>query len=165
MKKWLILFVVLAALAPDIGRAANGDACVIESPTGRTLRNEAAGSCVDICDYAGAPAATITCGPIWMPLQNAASTSFTVMAETANCAFDTLDIVRTLTPNDPADNWKEILGTLDDDGTGGSCGGAICVGLHVPYPIAGYIWVTSNGANVGGAACTGFKLRMTQGKK
>ena len=164
MKKWSVLFVVAALLAPWQAWAANGAACLIDPPTGRTDRNEVVGSCVDVCDYTSINGA-LTCGPIWMPLQNAASTSFTVMADVSDCPFDTLDIVRTLTSGSPADNWKEVLGTLDDDGTGGTCGGAICVGLHVPYPIAGYIWVTSNGATVGSGTCASFKLRMTQGKQ
>lgn len=163
MKRWALAFWLL----PSVALAANGDPCRVTPPsteeTGSTVENTA-GSCVDLLDGAINGAVT-SAGPFWMPLQNASSTAFTIMADISDCPFDTLDIVRTLTSGSPADNWKEVLGTLDDDGTGGTCGGAICVGLHVPYPIAGYIWVTSNGATVGSGTCASFKLRMTQGKQ
>ena len=161
-KLWLLI--ALCALAQPAW-AANGDACIVapSAPRGEP-RNEIAGSCVDILDYTSINGA-VTAGPFWMPLQNSPSTKFTIMGNSTNCAFDTLDVVLTKTSGSPADNWKEVLGTLDDDGTGGSCGGAICVALHVPYEIDGYIWITSNGATIGGGSCTSFKLRMTQGKK
>ncbi len=153
-------------LAPASAFAANGAECRITPPStveaGSTTTNTA-GSCVDILDYTSINSAITGAGPFWMPLQNAPSTTFSIMADESDCAFDTLDIVRTMTSGNPADNWKEVLGTLDNDGTGGSCGGAICVGLHIPYQIAGYIWITSNGATVGGPTCSSFKLRMTQG--
>lgn len=166
MKSFTLIFLI--ALLPLPAYAANGARCAITPPstanTAETINN-VAGSCVDICDYAGSPAinGVLTCGPIWMPLQNAASTTFAIMADESDCLFDTVDIVRTLSATDPANDWQVVLGTLDDDGTGGSCGASPCIGLDVPYPIAGYIWVTSNAATVGGAGCTSFKLRMTQG--
>lgn len=160
--------VLMLCLLPGVSLAANGDPCRVTPPsteeTGSTVKNTA-GSCVDLLDYTSINGAITGAGPFWLPLQNSPSTKFTIMGNSTNCAFDTLDVVLTKTSGSPADNWKEVLGTLDDDGTGGSCGGASCVALHVPYEIDGYIWITSNGATIGGASCTSFKLRMTQAAK
>lgn len=159
-----LLALILAITIPPLAYAANGDDCTIDPPStvdrASTIENTA-GSCVDLLDYTSINASVIA-GPFWMPLQNSPSTKFTIMGDASDCLFDTLDIVLTKTSGSPADNWKEVLGTLDDDGTGGSCGGASCIALHVPYEIDGYIWITSNGATIGGASCTSFKLRMTQ---
>ena len=45
---------------------------------------------------------------------NAASTTFSIMADESDCPFDTVDIVRTLSATDPANDWQVVLGTLDD---------------------------------------------------
>jgi hypothetical protein len=135
------------------------------TPGGATVKNKAA-ACVDVCDYTtvGGIQGPMTCGPFYIPYQNAESTSFRIITNTTNCAFDTVSIIPWHSSVAPVTN--DIVATLaifDDDGTGGTCGGAQCVSYVAPFALAGWVYVTSNGAVVGGASCPSFKLRMMQG--
>ena len=83
-------------VAPSLAWATNGAVCTITPPStepaGSTPKNTPE-SCIDVCDYSGAPAINggLTCGPIWIPNQNAASTSFMVIADaTSGHAADNL---------------------------------------------------------------------------
>ncbi len=166
--KWFILIIALAMFSPSPSWAANGASCEITPPSTvgviATPRG-VADSCTDVCDYAGAPAidGALSCGPIWIPNQNSVSTSFHIIASSANCTFDNVDVVHWHTATAPSSQHMVVLGTLDDDSGCGIRGTTPCLGVHVPYPIAGYIFVTSGAVGVGGASCTSFKIRMMQG--
>ena len=166
--KW---FVVLIALAfPALSFAANGAKCTISPPstndTASTINNTAV--CIDVCDYAGAPAINgeLECGPIWIPLQNASSTTFRVIADASDCPFDSVDIIvaDTSTETDATGLHVVTYGTLDDDSGCGASGTSACNALVILHAISGYVYIDSNSQTVGGASCTSFKIRMTQSK-
>lgn len=167
MKRWILAFWLL----PSVAFAANGANCRITPPstveTGSTVTNTAT-ACVDVCDYSGAPAINgeLECGPIWVPDQNADSTTFHVIAASATCAFDSVDIIiaDTSTETDATGLHAVIYGTLDDDSGCGTAGTLACKGLTIPHSISGYVYVDSNSQTVGGASCTSFKIRMTQSR-
>ena len=159
------LLIVLALwLLPGISLAANGATCSMlpAGIGGATVKNKAA-SCIDVCDFT-AISGVMTCGPFYFPYQNADSTTFRIITNTTNCAFDTVSILLWHSSTAPITNdVTSTLAIFDDDGTGGSCAGAVCTAYVAPYALAGYVYITSGASSVGGASCTSFKVRMTQG--
>ena len=162
---WIVL--ILALAFPALSYAANGATCTITPPTtvdAASLVNNVEGACVDVCDP-GAQNGAITCGPIWLPVQGADTTSFEIEANSTNCTFDSVDIVSWDTGTAPSSEHMPTLGTLDNDSGCGSAGTSPCLMVVVPYPIFGYVYVHSNSVSVGGASCTSFKVRMKQSRR
>ena len=162
------LLVLLFLLFPFAAEAANGAACRITPPstveTGSTEANTAS-SCIDVCDYTSING-ELECGPIWIPLQNASTTTFRVIADATDCPFDSVDIIvaDTSTETDATGLHVVTYGTLDDDSGCGASGTSACNALVIPHAISGYVYIDSNSQTVGGASCTSFKIRMTQSK-
>lgn len=132
--------------------------------TGSTEANTAS-SCIDVCDYTSING-ELECGPIWIPLQNASSTTFRVIADASDCPFDSVDIIvaDTSTETDATGLHVVTYGTLDDDSGCGASGTSACNALVILHAISGYVYIDSNSQTVGGASCTSFKIRMTQSK-
>ena len=161
---------VLCLLIPITASAANGDSCRITPPasvgSGSTIR-DTADSCTDVCKFVGSPSGisgAMECGPIWIPNQNSSSTTFKIIAQSADCVYDDVDIIEWDSETAPSGEVLSSLGTLDKDSGCGTGGLSACTALHVPYGLTGYIYITSNGSTVGGAACASFIIRMKQTK-
>ena len=148
-------------LAPWVVLAADGADARFPKPDGKVPATYA---CMDVCDKTN-PNASTTCGPVWPPVPDATYSEFRVIATTTPaCAFDTIDIVEWNTMTAPVTEQMTVLGTLDDDGAV-DCGlgaNVACNTLRIEGPIFGMVWLTSNGATVGGATCTSFKVRLCQ---
>ena len=154
--KFTILFLMLSSSV----WAADGASFSHAQPTASA---PSPNTCIDVCDKSNQNGA-MTCGPIWAPVQDAFVTEWKVVGNSTNCAFDTVDIIEWDTSTAPSSEHTIILGTLDDDGAA-DCGLGIniaCKAARVSGGPFGYVYVTSNGATVGGASCTSFKIRMCQ---
>jgi hypothetical protein len=141
--------------------ADNGDDFIFPRPA---TAPASALTCFDLCKISnGDPAASVTCGPIYAPVQNSEFSTIAFVGLTV-CAFDTLDVIQWHSATAPSSEHTRIIATLDDDGTV-DCGlgaGVACKGARIMGPLEGWLYATSNGASIGGTGCVSWRLRVCQ---
>ena len=168
LEGWVFRFMFVAMLALMAAglalesRAATGGDCPIERPSsGQDVGVPKSKLLCDLGDGVtpGTPNGLVTCGPIWVgETAGASSVEIVVDAEAANCAIDELAVV-TLLSSVTVGRTLPAYQVLDDDGAGGTCGGAgfPCLGYRTTGGIGPWLYGIST-ATVGGAACT--KVRV-----
>lgn len=152
----------LAALAsPSLAKAAAGDDCTVTSSTGSASTDVGPKiNCRLLCDSDQDEAAAMTCGPVYFPeLAKAYAVEIRPVGPAGStCAFDTLDIIGLSSATTTTILPSYV--TLDDDGTGGSCGSSPCLGYVKNGFMGPWLYATSGASNVGGAGCDKFKIQV-----